>query len=130
MTQRTVVSTPKAPAAIGPYSQGIVVAQHLVFTAGQVPMIPATGEIVQGDIQAQTKQVMENIRAILEAAGSNLASVVKTTVFMKDLGEFAAMNEAYAAYFPQSPPARSTVQVTRLPRDVRIEIEAIATVPA
>jgi 2-iminobutanoate/2-iminopropanoate deaminase len=127
--QRGVVSTTRAPAAIGPYSQGVVAGPGLVFTAGQIPIVPATGELVQGDIKAQTKQVLENIRAILEAAGSDLGSVVKTTVFLKDLTDFAAVNEVYAGFFPQSPPARSTVEVARLPRDVRVEIEAVAVVP-
>ena len=126
--QRTVLSTKKAPAAIGPYSQGIVAGQTLVFTAGQIAINPETGEIVSGDIKTQTRQVLENIRAILEAAGATLASVVKTTVFLIDLGDFSAMNEVYGSYFPQSPPARSTVEVARLPRDVRVEIEAIAVI--
>ena len=128
--ERTLVSTPAAPAAIGPYSQGIVAAGTLVFTAGQIPIVPATGELVQGDIRAQTRQVLENVRAILETAGAGLGSVAKTTVFMKDLAEFAAMNEVYAQFFPKDPPARSTVEVARLPRDVRVEIEAVAVVPA
>jgi len=127
--ERTIVATTTAPAAIGPYSQAVIAGKSLVFTAGQVAIIPATGELVQGDIKAQTRQVLENIKAILGAAGSNLASVIKTTVFLKDMGEFAAMNEVYAEFFPQSPPARSTVEVARLPRDVRIEIEAIAAIP-
>lgn len=126
--QRTILSTKKAPAAIGPYSQGVVAGQTLVFTAGQIAINPATGEIVTGDIKAQTRQVLENIHAILEAAGASLASVVKTTVYLKDLGDFSAMNEVYGSFFPQSPPARSTVEVARLPRDVRVEIEAIAVI--
>jgi 2-iminobutanoate/2-iminopropanoate deaminase len=100
----------------------------LIFTAGQVPIVPTTGEIVAGDIKAQTKRALENVKAILEAGGSSLANVVKTTVFLKDMNEFAAMNEVYAQYFGQSSPARSTVEVARLPKDVRVEIEAIALV--
>jgi len=99
-----------------------------VFTAGQIPLNPATGELVGGDIRVQTRQVLENLRAILEAGGSDLSSVVKTTVFLKDLSDFAAMNEIFAEFFPQAPPARSAVEVARLPRDVRIEIEAIGVV--
>ena len=125
---RTVISTPKAPGAIGPYSQGIVARNGLLFTAGQIPINPATGEILSSDIRAQTRQVLENLRAILEAGGSDLARVVKTTVYMKDLGEFAAMNEVYGEYFRESPPARSTVEVARLPRDVRVEIDAVGLV--
>jgi 2-iminobutanoate/2-iminopropanoate deaminase len=124
-----VIATPAAPGAIGPYSQAILTPQGLLFTAGQIPLNPASGEIVGGDIKTQTRQVLQNVRAILEAAGSDLASVVKTTVFMKDLGEFGAMNEVYAEFFRDSPPARSTVEVSRLPRDVRVEIEAVSLVP-
>jgi len=127
---RTVIATRSAPGAIGPYSQGTVAAGSLVFTAGQIPLNPATGELVAGDIRAQTRQVLENIRAILEAGGSDLAGVVKTTVFLKDLADFAAMNEVFAEFFPQAPPARSAVEVARLPRDVRVEIEAIGVVRA
>ena len=123
--EKTVIATAKAPAAIGPYSQGNAAPQGLVFTAGQIPLNPATGELVAGDIRAQTRQVMENLKAILETGGSDLASVVKTTVFLKDMADFAGMNEVFALYFPSSPPARSTVEVARLPRDVRVEIEAI-----
>ncbi|HTR98991.1 MAG TPA: RidA family protein [Bacteroidota bacterium] len=127
---RTVIATRSAPGAIGPYSQGTVAAGSLVFTAGQIPLNPATGELVAGDIRVQTRQVLENIRAILEAGGSDLAGVVKTTVFLKDLADFAAMNEVFAEFFPQAPPARSAVEVARLPRDVRVEIEAIGVVRA
>jgi 2-iminobutanoate/2-iminopropanoate deaminase len=125
---RASVSTSNAPAAIGPYSQGVVAAGTLIFTAGQIPLDPASGKLVEGDIRVQTRRVMENLKAILEAGGSSFAGVVKTTVFLKDMGEFAAMNEVYGTYFPQQPPARSTVEVARLPRDVRVEIEAIALV--
>jgi 2-iminobutanoate/2-iminopropanoate deaminase len=123
--EKTVISTPNAPGAIGPYSQGIVAPQGFVFTAGQIPINPATGELVGGDIRAQTRQVIENLKAILETGGSDLASVVRTTVYLKDMGEFAGMNEVFAEYFRASPPARSTVEVARLPRDVRVEIDAI-----
>jgi 2-iminobutanoate/2-iminopropanoate deaminase len=123
--KRACVSTPNAPAAIGPYSQGVT-AGGLLFTAGQIPLDPASGQLVEGDIRVQTRRVLENLKAILEAGGSSLSAVVKTTVFLKDMGEFAAMNEVYAAYFTQQPPARSTVEVARLPRDVRVEIEAVA----
>jgi 2-iminobutanoate/2-iminopropanoate deaminase len=125
---KTIVSTQNAPAAIGPYSQAIVTPQGFVYTAGQIPIDPSTGNIVAGDIKAQTARVMENLKAILEASGSNMERVVKTTVFLADMGEFAAMNEVYGGYFKSNPPARSTVQVSRLPKDVRIEIEAIGLV--
>jgi 2-iminobutanoate/2-iminopropanoate deaminase len=98
----------------------------MIFTAGQIPIIPATGEIVAGDIKIQTRQAIENLKAILEAGGASLEGVVKTTVFIKDMNEFAAMNEVYGQYFGKSMPARSTVEVARLPKDVRVEIEAIA----
>jgi 2-iminobutanoate/2-iminopropanoate deaminase len=123
--EKTIISTTKAPGAIGPYSQGTVTSQGFVFTAGQIPINPADGELVGVDIRAQTRQVMENLKAILEAGGSDLASVVKTTVFLKDMGDFGGMNEVFAEYFRVSPPARSTVEVARLPRDVRVEIDAI-----
>jgi len=119
------IRTDRAPEAIGPYSQAIV-AGNLVFTAGQVPFDPATGQVVEGDIAAQTERVLQNIRAILEAAGTSLAKVVKTTVFLADMNDFAAMNEVYARHFGDHRPARSTVQAARLPRDVAVEIEAVA----
>jgi 2-iminobutanoate/2-iminopropanoate deaminase len=125
---RKIIHTEKAPQAIGPYSQGVIAQQALVFTAGQIPIDPRTGQLVSGDVKTQTRQVMENLKAILEAGGSDLANVVKTTVFIKDMTEFGAMNEVYAEYFKDEPPARSTVEVARLPRDVRVEIEAIALV--
>lgn len=125
---RNPILTKNAPAPIGPYSQAIVASGKMIFTAGQVAIVPATGEIVGGDIKAQTKQVLENVKAILEAGGSNLSNVVKTTVFLKDMNEFASMNEVYAQYFGKSAPARSTVEVARLPKDVRVEIETIALV--
>jgi 2-iminobutanoate/2-iminopropanoate deaminase len=121
------VQTDNAPAAIGPYSQGMCVGD-LVFTAGQIPLDPATMQLVEGDIGAQTERVMLNLQGILEAAGASLASVVKTTVFLQDMNDFAAMNEVYATHFGTHKPARSTVQAARLPRDVRVEIEAIARI--
>lgn len=122
-----IISTPNAPAAIGPYSQAAV-SNGFAFLSGQIPLDPATGELVDGDIAAQTVRVLENLKAVLEACGSSLARVVKTTVYLKDMGEFARMNEVYATYFPQNPPARATVEAARLPRDVRVEIDCIATV--
>ncbi len=125
---RAVVLTKKAPAPIGPYSQGIAASGSFLFTAGQIPIDPATGQLVTGDIKAQTRQVMKNLQAILEEAGSGMENVVKTTVFIKDMNEFAAMNEVYGEFFKSNAPARSTVEVARLPRDVKVEIEAIAVV--
>ena len=119
------ISTPEAPAAIGPYSQGIQAA-GLVFVSGQIPVDPSTGAVNTGDIAAQTEQVLDNVAAVLRAAGCSLDAVVKTTVYLTDLADFAAMNAVYARYFPGRAPARATVQVVRLPRDVRVEIEAIA----
>ncbi|MCL6616160.1 MAG: RidA family protein [Anoxybacillus ayderensis] len=119
-----VVHTNQAPQAIGPYSQGIIV-NNMFYSSGQIALTPE-GEMVQGDVQAQTHQVFKNLQAVLEAAGASLETVVKTTVFLKDMNDFAAMNAAYAEHFGDTPPARSTVQVARLPRDARIEIEAIA----
>ena len=122
-----VVSTDGAPKAIGPYSQGIV-AHGFVFTAGQIALDPASGEVVPGGIAEQTARVMENLLAILTAAGSGLDRVVKTTVFLADMADFAAMNEVYARAFADHKPARSTVAAAGLPRGVRVEIEAVATV--
>ncbi len=124
-----IVSTKNAPAAIGPYSQGVLSGTGLIFTAGQIAIVPSTGEIVAGGVKEQTQQVLENLKAILEAGGSNLALVVKTTVFLKDMNEFAAMNEVYGQFFKEHPPARSTVEVSRLPKDVRVEIDAVAIIP-
>ena len=127
---KAVIATPSAPGAIGPYSQGIRVG-NLVFTAGQIALDPATGLVVAPGIAEQTTQVMENLKAILEAAGSSLAQVVKATVFLKDFNDFTAMNAIYGAYLaPEgvSPPARSTVEVSRLPKDVLVEIDLIAEV--
>jgi 2-iminobutanoate/2-iminopropanoate deaminase len=121
------VETKNAPAAIGPYSQGLCVGD-LVFTAGQIPLDPQTMELVGSDIATQTERVMLNLQGILEAAGASLGSVVKTTVFLLDMNDFGAMNEVYASHFGGHKPARSTVQAARLPRDVRVEIEAIARI--
>lgn len=120
------VHTDNAPAAIGPYSQAVV-ANGFVFTAGQVPFNPQTMQLVDGDIAEQTEQVMKNLQAILRQAGADLSTVVKTTVFLKDMNDFAAMNEVYARHFGEHKPARSTVQVARLPRDAHVEIEVVAT---
>ncbi|NUM77663.1 RidA family protein [candidate division KSB1 bacterium] len=126
---REVIKTSSAPAAIGPYSQGIrVSAGKMLFTAGQVPLDPATGQMVTGDIKAQTRRVLENVKAILQAAGASFEHVVKTTVFMTDLNEFAAMNEVYAEFFATNPPARSTVEVRALPRGAKVEIETMAII--
>ena len=120
-----VISTEGAPKAIGPYSQAIR-AGGLIFTSGQVAIDPATQQVVSGDIAAQTDRVLRNLAAILEASGSSLAKVVRCTVFLKNMSDFGAMNEVYGRYFQQSPPARSTVEVARLPKDVLVEIDAIA----
>jgi 2-iminobutanoate/2-iminopropanoate deaminase len=127
MTTRTIVQTGDAPKAIGPYSQAII-ANGMVFCAGQTPIDPATGNLVDGSIEAQTHQALKNIGAVLRAAGSDYAKVVKTTVFLKNMNDFAVMNGIYAAYFTESPPARSTVEVARLPKDCLFEIECIALV--
>lgn len=121
------VETANAPAAIGPYSQGII-ANGFVYTAGQIPLDPQTMELVEGDIATQTKRVMESLKAILEQAGASLQTVVKTTVFLKNMDDFAAMNAVYAEYFGDHKPARSTVQAAKLPKDVNVEIEAVALV--
>ena len=122
----SAISSPNAPKAIGPYSSALRSGQ-LLFISGQVPADPKTGTMVEGDIQAQTRRVLDNVGALLEAAGLTFAHVVRTTVFLADMNDFAAMNEAYRAYFSEPYPARSTVQAARLPRDARIEIDAIAT---
>ncbi len=121
------VKTDQAPQAIGPYSQGII-APPFVFCSGQIPIDPATGQIVEGGIEVQTRQVLKNVSAVLAAAGSSLDRVVKTTVFLQDMNDFAAMNGVYAGFFPAPAPARAAVQVVRLPKDVKIEIEAVALV--
>jgi 2-iminobutanoate/2-iminopropanoate deaminase len=121
------VQTDKAPAAIGPYSQGIKTG-NLVFVSGQIPINPATGEFVAGGVAEQTEQVLKNLGAVLEAAGSSLSQVVKTTVFLADMKEFAPMNEVYGKFFTEDPPARATVAAAGLPRDARVEIEAVAVI--
>ena len=122
---RDVIATPNGPAAIGPYSQAIK-ANGFVFVSGQIPLDPATMQLVEGGIAQQTERVLKNLQAILSAAGTSLEKAVKTTVFLKDMGEFAAMNEVYARFFPSAPPARATVEVARLPKDVRVEIDVVA----
>ena len=124
---RQAVSTPSAPQAIGPYSQGIRAGAFL-FVSGQVPLDPATGTLVDGDVAAQTHQVLRNIGEILKAGGASYDHVVRTTVFLADMNDFAAMNAVYAGYFNAPAPARATVQVSRLPRDARIEIDVIAAI--
>ena len=122
---KQVIATTNAPQAIGPYSQAVV-SNGFVFLSGQIPLDPATGMLVEGGIAEQTARVLENAKAVLEAAGSGLEQVVKTTVYLKDLGQFAAMNEVFAHYFPRNPPARAAIEAARLPRDVLVEIDAIA----
>jgi 2-iminobutanoate/2-iminopropanoate deaminase len=122
---KQIVSTEDAPKAIGPYSQAVV-SGGFVFCSGQIPTDPATGQFVEGGVAEQTGQVLRNLSKVLEAAGSGLDRVVKTTVFLADMDDFAAMNEVYGRFFPENPPARSTVQAARLPRDARVEIDAIA----
>lgn len=122
---KKIVQTDHAPRAIGPYSQAVR-AGDLIFASGQIPTDPQTGEFVAGGISEQTEQVLRNLAAVLEAAGSGLDRVVKTTVFLADMNDFAAMNEVYGRFFVSEPPARATVQAARLPRDARVEIEAIA----
>lgn len=131
---RRTVSSSAAPAAIGPYAQAVAVSvgaggpQQLLFTSGQIPLDPSTGAMVEGDIAAQTRQVLANLEAVLAAGGATFANVVKTTIFLADMNDFAAVNAVYAERFGAAPPARSTVQAARLPRDARVEIEAIAIV--
>src|SRR4051794_26545156 len=122
---KQIIATEKAPKAIGPYSQAVVW-NGLVFLSGQIPLDPKTGQLIEGDVVAQTERVLENIRAVLEASGSSFDRVLKTTVFLKNMGEFPRMNEVYARYFGENPPARSTVEAARLPRDVQVEIDCIA----
>jgi 2-iminobutanoate/2-iminopropanoate deaminase len=122
---KQIVSTDEAPAAVGPYSQGVCAGGY-VFTAGQLGLVPGTKEFAGSDVESQTRQALENLQAVLEAAGSCLQHVIKTTVFMADMGEFARMNAVYAEFFPESPPARSAVQAAALPLGGRVEIEAVA----
>jgi 2-iminobutanoate/2-iminopropanoate deaminase len=124
---RNVIATQDAPQAIGPYSQAIRAA-GLIFTSGQIAIDPTTSQVITGDVAAQTDRVLKNLDAILKASGSSLEKVVRCTVFLKNMGDFAAMNEVYGRYFKQDPPSRSTVEVARLPKDVLVEIDAIALV--
>lgn len=121
----TAIHTDSAPKAIGPYSQAITL-DNLVFCSGQIPIDPATGNLIEGDVSAQTQRVLQNLSAVLEAAGSDLQHVVKTTVFLQSMNDFAAMNAVYATWFTTTPPARSTIEVARLPKGALVEIEAIA----
>lgn len=128
---RTIVKTDQAPAAIGPYSQAVIVpvgGQKMIFCSGQIPLDPATGQMVEGDVAAQTRRVLENVAAVLTAAGADFGHVVKTTIFLADMNDFATVNGVYAERFPKDPPARSTVQAARLPRDSKVEIEVLAVV--
>ncbi len=122
---KDIIQTEKAPAAIGPYSQATTI-NGMVFTSGQIPLDPASGEVLEGDITAQTELVMNNLMAVLEAAGCSAENVVKTTCFLKDMGDFAAFNGVYGVYFANNPPARSCVAVKTLPKDVLVEVEAVA----
>ena len=124
---KQIVSTENAPKAIGPYSQAVVY-DGIVYLSGQIALDPETGQLVEGGIEAQTERVFENLKAVLAASGASLETVLKTTVYLKDMSEFPKMNEIYARYFPSAAPARSTVEAARLPRDVRVEIDAIAAV--
>ena len=126
---RSIVRTSSAPAAIGPYSQAVVVAvgdKRMIFCSGQIPLDPATGAMVEGDIAAQTRRVMDNLAAVLAGADARLADVVRTTIFLADMNDFAAVNAVYGEHFPTDPPARATVQAARLPKDARVEIDCIA----
>ena len=126
---KSIIQTDKAPAAIGPYSQAVAVtAGRMVFCSGQIPLDPGTGELVGETAAEQCRQVMENLRQVLAAAGADFSDVVKTTIFLVDLEDFQAVNQVYAGYFPDAPPARATVQVSRLPKDARVEIEMTAVV--
>ena len=122
---KKIISTDSAPKAIGPYSQAVV-ANGIAYLSGQIPLDPATNQLIQGGIAEQTERVLENLKAVLEASGASLATVVKTTVYLKDMAEFQAMNEVYGRYFTENAPARATVQAAKLPRDVSVEIDAIA----
>jgi len=124
---KDVISTPRAPAAIGPYSQAVR-SGNLLFLSGQIPLDPATGQLVDGDISLQTERVLKNLGAVLEAAGSSLEKVLKTTVYLRDITEFGRMNEVYGKFFGEKPPARATVEVARLPRDAAVEIDLVAEV--
>ncbi len=123
--EKEVILTSKAPQPIGPYSQAIRI-NRLIFCSGQIPLDPVSGQIVGTDVQTQTRQVMENLKAVLEEAGSSLDKIVKTTIFLKSMNDFPKVNEVYSSYFRNDPPARSTIEVSRLPKDVSVEIEAVA----
>ena len=125
---KTIISSDAAPQAIGPYSQAVRMG-NFVFLSGQIPIVPATGRVVDGGIEEQTEQVFKNLKAVLAAAGLTFENVVKTTVFLRNLADFGPMNDVYARHFSVHPPARSTVEVARLPRDVEVEIDAIAMLP-
>ena len=127
-TRKRIISSAHAPSAVGPYSQAVA-AGGLVFVSGQIPLDPATGELVEGDVAAQTERVLENLGAVLEAAGLGFGDVIKTTIYLADTADFAAVNEVYARCFPTDPPARATIQVAALPKGARIEIEVIAACP-
>jgi 2-iminobutanoate/2-iminopropanoate deaminase len=122
---KKIISTDHAPKALGPYSQAVV-SNGFAFLSGQIAIDPATNQLIEGDVAVQTERVLENLKAVLTAAGSSLEQVVKTTVFLKDMGDFVKMNEVYGRYFSENPPARATVEAARLPRDVRVEIECVA----
>lgn len=122
---KKIIKTEHAPQAVGPYSQAVE-AGSFIFVSGQIPIDPKSGNVIQADIKAQTRLIMENARAILSAAGANLASVVKTTIYLKNMADFAVVNEQYGGYFPSEPPARATVEVSRLPKDVAIEMDFVA----
>ena len=122
---KVIINTPDAPAAIGPYSQAVKVG-NLIYTSGQIPIDPRTGEVVAGDVKDQTKQVLQNLEAVLKAGGSSLGKVIKATLFIRDMNRFADINGVYGEFFAEQPPVRSTVEVARLPKDVEIEIEVIA----
>ena len=122
------IFTPEAPAPIGPYSQAILIDGKFLFTAGQIPIDPATGNVIEGDIKDQTRQVLKNLEAVLKAGGASMKSVVKATVFLTDMHEFSAMNEVYSEFLDEASPARSTIEVSNLPRNVHVEIEVVAIV--
>jgi 2-iminobutanoate/2-iminopropanoate deaminase len=132
VNERRIITSDKAPAAIGPYSQAVLTGKtsRLAFLSGQIALDPTTGQLVSGDIDTEMKQVMKNIEAILRELGAGFSSVVKSTIFLKNLGDFAKVNQIYATYFPKNPPARSTVEVSRLPREANIEIECIVEIAA
>jgi 2-iminobutanoate/2-iminopropanoate deaminase len=125
--KRKIISTQHAPAAVGPYSQAVQIGD-LIYSAGQIPLVPETGKLIEGGIEAQTRQVMQNLSAVLEAAGSSLSNVIKTTIYVTDLADFASINQVYGSFFEADPPARSTVQVAALPLGAQVEIEVVAAI--